>query len=146
MAAAGCRRVPAVSVAVFRDGRLAWAWARARPWGLRDAAVGGTVDTSTLFQAASISKPVTTLGAMLLSDDGRLALDADIGQAVFGWHAPVPVTPRQVLSHTGQHACGAGGWHAYPELAAAARRPHHPTWAAWPPCCKTVWPAAQCPC
>ena len=93
MAAAG---VPAVSVAVFRDGQLAWA----RAWGLRDAAVGGTVDTGTLFQAASISKPVTALGAMLLSEAGRLALDADIGQAVPGWLAPAPITPRQLLSHT----------------------------------------------
>ena len=83
-------------MAVFRDGQLAWA----RAWGLRDAAVGGTVDTSTLFQAASISKPVTALGAMLLSEDGRLALDADIGQAVTGWQALAPITPRQLLSHT----------------------------------------------
>lgn len=93
MAAAG---VPAVSVAVFRDGHLAWA----RAWGLRDATVGGTVDTSTLFQAASISKPVTALGAMRLSEDDRLALDADIGQAVPGWQAPALFTPRQWLSHT----------------------------------------------
>ena len=93
MAAAG---VPAVSVAVFRDGHLAWA----RAWGLRDATVGGTVDTSTLVQAASISKPVTALGAMRLSEDGRLALDADIGRAVPGWQAPALITPRQLLSHT----------------------------------------------
>ena len=93
MAASG---VPAVSVAILRDGQLAWA----RAWGLRDAATGDPVDNRTLFQAASISKPVTAVGAMLLSGDGRLVLDADIGQAVTGWQAPVPITPRPLLSHT----------------------------------------------
>ncbi len=115
MAAAG---VPAVSVAVFRDGQLAWA----RAWGLRDAAVGGTVDTRTLFQAASISKPVTALGAMLLSEDGRLALDADIGQAVPGWVAPAPITPRQLLSHTaGLSVSGFPGYAAGQPLPSTAQ-------------------------
>ena len=93
MAAAG---VPAVSVAVFRDGRLAWA----RAWGSRDAKLGGAVDTATLFQAASISKPVAAVGAMVMAQSGRLSLDKDIGEAVRGWVAPVPVTARQLLSHT----------------------------------------------
>ena len=106
MAASG---VPAVSVAVFRDGQLAWA----RAWGLRDAVTGDPVDTRTLFQAASISKPVTAVGAMLLSGDGRLALDADISQAVTGWQAPVPITPRQLLSHTaGLSVSGFAGYAA----------------------------------
>ncbi len=93
MAAAG---VPAVSLAVFRDGQLAWA----RAWGHRDAALGGAVDATTLFQAASISKPVAALGAVLLAEAGKLALDADIGRGVPGWQAPGAITPRQLLSHT----------------------------------------------
>lgn len=88
--------VPAVSVAVFQDGRLAWA----RAWGLRDTETGGAVDTRTVFQAASISKPVAALGAVMLASTGRLDLDADIGTAVPGWQAGAAVTPRQLLSHT----------------------------------------------
>ena len=75
---------------------MAWV----RTWGLRDAATGDPVGTRTLFQAVSIFKSVTAVGATLLSGDGRLALDADIGQLVTGWQAPVPITPRPLLSHT----------------------------------------------
>lgn len=115
MAAAG---VPAVSVAVFRDGQLAWA----RAWGQRHAVDGGAVDTSTLFQAASISKPVAALGALVLASAGRLALDEDIGPAVPGWRAATAITPRQLLSHTaGLGVAGFPGYAAGQRLPTAAQ-------------------------
>ena len=46
--------VPGVSVAVLIDGEIAWA----RGWGMADVAGGREVGHETLFQAASISKPV----------------------------------------------------------------------------------------
>lgn len=106
MAAAG---VPAVSVAVYRDGRLAWA----RAWGTRDSTLGGAVDTATLFQAASISKPVAALGAMVMSQSNTLPLDKDIADAVPGWRASVPITARKLLSHTaGMSVSGFPGYSA----------------------------------
>ena len=111
MAAAG---VPAVSLAVFRDGQLAWA----RAWGRRHAVDGGLVDAGTLFQAASISKPVAALGAMVLANSGQLALDQDIGSAVPGWQATMAITPRQLLSHTA--GLGVPG---FPGYAAGQRLP-----------------------
>ncbi|HST58432.1 MAG TPA: serine hydrolase domain-containing protein, partial [Longimicrobium sp.] len=55
-------RVPGVSVAVINDGRIEWA----RGWGEAEAGSGIPVDTATLFQAASISKPVAAVAALRL--------------------------------------------------------------------------------
>jgi CubicO group peptidase (beta-lactamase class C family) len=104
MASAG---VPAVSLAVFRDGRLAWA----RAWGVRDSVQGGHVDERTLFQAASISKPISAMGAVRLAHERKLDLDADIGSSIDGWNAGVALTPRQLMSHSA--GLGVSGFPGY---------------------------------
>lgn len=95
--------VPGVSVAVIDSGRIVWA----RAWGARRA--GGTepVDTATLFQAASISKPVAALAALSLVEEGRLDLDEDVNARLRSWSVPgngftaqEKVTLRRLLSHT----------------------------------------------
>jgi CubicO group peptidase (beta-lactamase class C family) len=99
-------RVPGASVAVIADGRVAWA----RAAGVK-AAGGSTaadsVTPATLFQAASISKPVTATAALRLVDRGALALDADANRYLTGWKVPASpltarekVTVRRLLSHT----------------------------------------------
>ncbi|MEE8130949.1 MAG: serine hydrolase domain-containing protein, partial [Vicinamibacterales bacterium] len=47
-------KVPGVSVAVIRNFRVHWA----KGYGVADVETGDRVDTETMFQAASISKPV----------------------------------------------------------------------------------------
>lgn len=96
-------QVPAVSVAVVEDGALVWAQA----WGLAQRGHAERVHPQTLFQAASISKPVTALGAFRLIDQGRLTLDGDVNAALTSWQVPPgaqspehPVTLRGLLSHT----------------------------------------------
>ena len=60
----------------------------------------------TLFQAASISKPVTAMAAMRLVQEGRLMLDEDVNKILTSWKVPAsgawqaPVTPRTLMSHT----------------------------------------------
>lgn len=95
--------VPGVSVAVIDGGRIAWA----RGWGEVEAGSGVPVDTTTLFQAASISKPVTAAGALQLVEEGRLALDDDVNVHLRSWHVPgsastrtEKVTLRRLLSHS----------------------------------------------
>jgi CubicO group peptidase (beta-lactamase class C family) len=63
------------------------------------------MDADTMFRIASVSKLVTALGAMKLVEQGRLALDADVGDYL-GYrlrnpHFPdQPITLRMLLTHT----------------------------------------------
>jgi CubicO group peptidase (beta-lactamase class C family) len=94
--------VPGVSIAVVHGGRIDWAG------GFGVARLGGPPVTSrTLFQAASISKPITALAVLHLVDAGRLDLDADVNQYLRTWQVPGnsltrrrPVTLRELLTHT----------------------------------------------
>jgi CubicO group peptidase (beta-lactamase class C family) len=78
----------------FGSKRLASAGNPARP-----------IDDDTLFRIASLSKFVTALGAMKLVEQGRLALDADIGD-ILGYRLRNPrfphkaITLRMLLTHT----------------------------------------------
>lgn len=97
-------RVPAVSVAVVDSGRIVWA----RAYGLRDVATGAPATTSTLFQAASISKPVAATAVLQLAQEGRIALDSAANRYLKSWKIPdnaftaaAPVTVRHLLTHTG---------------------------------------------
>lgn len=96
-------RVPGVSVAVIRDFRIHWA----RAWGVADVETGRVADTATLFQAASISKPVTALAAARLVEAGKFTFDTDVNQLLRSWKVPrnertgpEPVTLRALFSHT----------------------------------------------
>ncbi|MGH7443794.1 MAG: serine hydrolase domain-containing protein [Longimicrobiales bacterium] len=96
-------RVPGVSVAVIDSGRIVWA----RGWGVADSTTGTAVDTSTLFQAASISKPVAAAGALRLVERGLLDLDEDVNRRLKSWQVPEnaftteeKVTLRRLLSHS----------------------------------------------
>lgn len=95
--------VPGVSVAVINNGAIEWA----RGYGLAQAGSGRAVSTETLFQAASISKPVAALAALQLAEQGKLALDEDVNQKLTTWKVPAgaqtaesPVTLRNLLNHS----------------------------------------------
>lgn len=98
--------VPGIAVAVVHEGDLDWTGG----YGLRDTGLGSPVETHTLFQAGSISKPVAALAALRLVDEGVLELDRDVNELLTSWHVPVdpsladtpvsPVTLRGLLSHT----------------------------------------------
>jgi CubicO group peptidase (beta-lactamase class C family) len=104
-------RVPGVSIAVIRDYKIHWA----KAYGVADVETGAAVDTDTVFQAASISKPVAAMAVMKAVQDGRLTLDADINTILKSWKLPGdgftrdrPVTPRGLLSHTSGTGDGFG--------------------------------------
>src|SRR5688500_17590614 len=67
--------VPAVSIAVINGGNI---WAKG--YGVRAGGQPNTVNTETLFQAASISKPVATLAILRLVETEQLDLDRDVNQ------------------------------------------------------------------
>ena len=93
--------VPGVSIAVIRGGKIAWA----QGFGVTHAG-GPAVTADTLFQAASISKPVTAMAALRLAQDGKLDLDADVNSLLTSWKLPAgpngdeKASLRQLLSHT----------------------------------------------
>lgn len=94
--------VPGVSVAVVENGAVSWA----KGYGLADTEQGLPVTTETVFNAASLAKPVTAWAIMTLVEDGRLDLDAPIEQYLTLWHLPPSeydldqITIRRILSHT----------------------------------------------
>ena len=95
--------VPGVSVAVFRGFQLDWALG----YGVTSLDTKKPVDALTLFQAASISKPVAALATMRLVQNKRLSLDRNINEYLTSWKLPeneltrsTPVTLRHLMSHT----------------------------------------------
>lgn len=96
-------RVPGVSVAVINEGKIEWA----KGYGVKETGGHEPVTTETLFQAASISKPVTALGALRLVDQGMLDLDSPVNDKLVSWKVPEnefsekeKVTLRRLLTHS----------------------------------------------
>ena len=96
-------QVPAVSIALINGGQIEWA----RAYGLADAASQRAATTTTLFQAASVSKAVTAIGALNLVERGKLALDGDVNRQLSAWKMPQneftkagEVSLRRLLNHS----------------------------------------------
>jgi CubicO group peptidase (beta-lactamase class C family) len=97
-------KIPAVSVAVFNNGRIEWL----RAWGMADVAAGRRAQPDTRFQAASISKPVAAAAALALVSRGRMSLEDDINKYLTTWKLPdneftkkQKVTLKHLLTHSG---------------------------------------------
>lgn len=95
--------VPAISIAVIDSFRIVYA----RGFGVTEFGGSKAVDTTTLFQAGSISKPVFASGALRLVELGRLALDEDVNAKLTSWKvrdsrftATEKVTLRRLLTHS----------------------------------------------
>ncbi len=115
-------KVPGVSVAVIKDSAIHFA----KAYGLADVEAKRPVEVGTLFQAASISKPVTAMATARLAQEGRFSLDADVNTLLKSWKIPVsehnrdhPVTPRALSSHTS----GADDGFGFPGYDPEAPRP-----------------------
>ena len=107
--------VPGLSLAFIHNGTVGWTQA----FGVARVG-GGPVTPETLFQASSISMPVTALAVLRLVELGKLNLDADVSQYLRSWKLPTSkfteqkkVTLRELLSHTaGVAVHGFGGYPA----------------------------------
>lgn len=77
-------------------------------FGVKDYDTQEPVTAQTLFQAASISKPVTGVAAMRFVQDGTISLDTNVNNKLVSWQVPdnqftvtEKVTLRRLLGHRG---------------------------------------------
>ena len=102
-------KVPGVSVAFIDREELVWT----KGYGVMETGGEKPVTNETIFQAASISKPITAMVALHLVEAGLLDLDADANIFLRSWKIPKNkytqarsdgthpnVTLRGLLSHT----------------------------------------------
>jgi CubicO group peptidase (beta-lactamase class C family) len=95
--------VPGVSIAIIKDFKVAATYT----YGVADVETGAPVTADTMFQAASISKPVAAMVSLKAVQDGRFSLDQDVNTILKSWKLPGgpftkerQVTPRSLMSHT----------------------------------------------
>ncbi len=112
--------IPGVSIAVVHEGKIEWA----KGYGILQTG-GAPVNSDTLFQAGSISKPVAAMGTLRLVEEGKLSLDVDINKGLTSWKLPpsaaapgATVTLRELLTHSAGLTV-----HGFPGYAAGAAVP-----------------------
>jgi CubicO group peptidase (beta-lactamase class C family) len=93
--------VPGLAIAVVQGGRVTWAGG----FGVVGGAGSAAVDAHTVFEVASLSKPVFAYAALRLADRGVLELDRPLWDyleepALAGDPRARRITARMVLSHT----------------------------------------------
>lgn len=90
--------IPAISMAVVRNGEVAWAGA----WGVANVATGSRATPDTYFSTGSTFKAVTAAAVMQLVERGDISLDSGLNEIV-GSEMAIPgadgVTLRHLLSH-----------------------------------------------
>jgi CubicO group peptidase (beta-lactamase class C family) len=94
--------VPGVSIAVIHDRAVVWSG----EYGIADVSRHTPVTRETLFEAASMTKPVFTYTVMKLVEQGKIDLDRPLTEYLND--RPFPdqpsrslITARMVLTHTG---------------------------------------------
>ncbi|MEL7639829.1 MAG: serine hydrolase domain-containing protein [Solidesulfovibrio sp.] len=89
-------------VVVARDGRVAYR----KAFGLADREAGRPARPDTVFRLASMTKPLVSAVALILADQGRLALDDPVAKWLPFFRprladgTPADMTIRQLLTHT----------------------------------------------
>ena len=94
-------KVPGLSIAIIKDGKLFWRGA----FGVKDSASREPVDNDTLFEAASVSKTVFAYAVMKVCEKGVMNLDTPLTKytterILEGDPRLDLITARHVLSHT----------------------------------------------
>lgn len=95
--------VPGVSIAVIKNSKVIWS----KTYGFADVESKTPVNAQTLFQAASMSKPVSSYAALTEVEAGKINPDADVNSYLKSWKVPdneftkeKKVTLKNIVSHT----------------------------------------------
>ena len=104
----------ALSIAVIKDYKVEWI----KVYGYADIAEKREASTQTLFQAASISKSINSLGILKLVEEGKLGLNDDINNYLTSWKFPYDsvskgkkISIANLLNHKG--GLSVGGFMGY---------------------------------
>lgn len=93
--------MPGLSIALVRDGKIVWH----RGFGVKRAGTKEPVGDGTVYEAASLSKPVFAYAVLKLVDAGKLELDKPLAAYLPGAYVRDDervnlITARMVLAHT----------------------------------------------
>lgn len=94
-------RIPAISIALIENFEISETYVS----GVKNRKTKESVTVDTLFQAASISKPVFAVAIMRLVERGILDIDTDISEYLTDYEVPTfdnqkhKITLRQLLGH-----------------------------------------------
>jgi len=91
------RHVPGLAFAVMENGRVL----RESAYGLANVETGSHVGINSVFELASVTKPITAVAVMMLEEQKKLSLDDPVDKYLpevpAAWHE---ITIRELLSHT----------------------------------------------
>ena len=91
------QQIPGVAVAVMEDGKLILA----RAWGYSNLETGTVLDTSAVFELASVTKQFTAAALLLLAEQGKVGLEVPVSKYLDGTpESWARITVRMLLSHT----------------------------------------------
>jgi CubicO group peptidase (beta-lactamase class C family) len=90
-------RIPGAVIAIARHGRLVALDA----YGWRDKAAGVAMTTDTIFNIASMTKPMTTVGALMLYEQGKILIDDPLSK-----YFPKFATMRVAVRDAGEPTAG----------------------------------------
>jgi CubicO group peptidase (beta-lactamase class C family) len=95
-------RLPGLAIALVRGDEIVWS----RGYGVSDLGTNEPITPQSIFEIASITKPVVTTALMQHHERGAFDLDAPVNRYLNGfrvrneWEAERPVTIRNLLTHT----------------------------------------------
>ncbi|MBB6369619.1 serine hydrolase [Chryseobacterium shigense] len=97
--------IPGVSIAVIKNSKVIWS----KTYGFADVESKIPVNTQTLFQAASMSKPVSMYAALAEVEAGKINPDADVNTYLKSWKIPENKFTKEKkvsLKHIASHTAG----------------------------------------
>jgi len=96
-------KVPGLRIVFVDKGKISWS----KNYGYANLKDSIKIDDNTVFTGASLGKPVTTMAALNLVEQGVLHLDEDVNKKLKGWKVPTneftkkeKVTLRRLIGHT----------------------------------------------
>lgn len=96
-------QVPGISIVVIDDYKISWVLY----YGVTNVLSEDPISDSTLFQAGSLSKPITAVAVLKAAQDKKIDLDIDINDVLTKWKLKdnqftqaAKVTPRGLMSHS----------------------------------------------